>query len=72
MFLKVIVYGYLNNLYSDRQMEKLLVPFVKFTWKSDIEYMPCAGVSISRCDKIGSPGNMMPVVATPDGDAVSR
>lgn len=34
MLLKVIVYSYLNNVYSGRQMEKLLVENIAYMWLS--------------------------------------
>lgn len=37
MLLKVIVYAYLNNVYSGRQMEKLLVENIAYMWLSSMQ-----------------------------------
>lgn len=37
MLLKVIVYAYLNNVYSGRQMEKLLVENIAYMWLSGMQ-----------------------------------
>ena len=37
MLLKVIVYSYLNNVYSGCQMEKLLVENIAYMWLSGMQ-----------------------------------
>ena len=48
MLLKVIVYAYLNNVYSGRQMEKLLVENVAYMWLSGMQTPDFRTINIFR------------------------
>ena len=48
MLLKVIVYAYLNNVYSGRQMEKLLVENIAYMWLSGMQYPDFRTINIFR------------------------
>ena len=48
MLLKVIVYAYLNNVYSGRQMEKLLVENIAYMWLSGMQTPDFRTINIFR------------------------
>lgn len=48
MLLKVIVYAYLNNVYSGRQMEKLLVENISYMWLSGMQTPDFRTINIFR------------------------
>ena len=48
MLLKVIVYAYLNNVYSGRQMEKLLVENVAYMWLGGMQTPDFRTINIFR------------------------
>lgn len=48
MLLKVIVYSYLNNVYSGRQMEKLLVENIAYMWLSGMQAPDFRTINIFR------------------------
>ena len=52
MLLKVIVYAYLNNVYSGRQMEKLLVENVAYMWLSGMQYPDFRTINIFRSKRL--------------------
>ena len=52
MLLKVIVYAYLNNVYSGRQMEKLLVENIAYMWLSGMQYPDFRTINIFRSKRL--------------------
>lgn len=48
MLLKVIVYAYLNNVYSGRQMERLLVENIAYMWLSGMQTPDFRTINIFR------------------------
>ena len=52
MLLKVIAYAYLNNVYSGRQMEKLLVENVAYMWLSGMQYPDFRTINIFRSKRL--------------------
>ena len=52
MLLKVIVYAYLNNVYSGRQMEKLLVENVAYMWLSGRQTPDFRTINIFRSKRL--------------------
>ena len=52
MLLKVIVYAYLNNVYSGRQMEKLLVENIAYMWLSGMQNPDFRTINIFRSKRL--------------------
>ena len=52
MLLKVIVYAYLNNVYSGRQMEKLLVENIAYMWLSGMQTPDFRTINIFRSKRL--------------------
>lgn len=52
MLLKVIVYSYLNNVYSGRQMEKLLVENIAYMWLSGMQTPDFRTINIFRSRRL--------------------
>ena len=52
MLLKVIVYSYLNNVYSGRQMEKLLVENIAYMWLSGMQTPDFRTINIFRSKRL--------------------
>ena len=52
MLLKVIVYAYLNNVYSGRQMEKLLVENIAYMWLSGVQTRDFRTINIFRSKRL--------------------
>ncbi|MCQ2107093.1 MAG: IS1182 family transposase [Fibrobacter sp.] len=52
MLLKVIVYAYLNNVYSGRQMEKLLVENIAYMWLSGMQRPDFRTINIFRSRRL--------------------
>ena len=52
MLLKVIVYAYLNNVYSGRQMEKLLVENITYMWLSGMQTPDFRTINIFRSKRL--------------------
>lgn len=52
MLLKVIVYAYLNNVYSGRQMEKLLVENIAYMWLSGMQRPVFRTINIFRSKRL--------------------
>ena len=52
MLLKVIVYAYLNNVYSGRQMEKLLVENIAYMWLSGMQTPDFRTINIFRSQRL--------------------
>ena len=52
MLLKVIVYAYLNNVYSGRQMEKLLVENIAYMWLSGMQRPDFRTINIFRSKRL--------------------
>lgn len=52
MLLKVIVYSYLNNVYSGRQMEKLLVENIAYMWLSGMQAPDFRTINIFRSKRL--------------------
>ena len=52
MLLKVIVYAYLNNVYSGRQMEKLLVENIAYMWLSGMQTPDFRTINIFRSKQL--------------------
>ena len=52
MLLKVIVYAYLNNIYSGRQMEKLLVENIAYMWLSGMQTPDFRTINIFRSKRL--------------------
>ncbi len=54
MLLKIIVYAYLNNVYSGRQMEKLLVENIAFMWLSGMQRPDFRTINIFRSKRLSA------------------
>lgn len=52
MLLKIIVYAYLNNVYSGRQMEKLLVENIAYMWLSGMQNPDFRTINIFRSRRL--------------------
>ncbi len=52
MLLKVIVYAYLNNVYSGRQMEKLVVENIAYMWLSGMQTPDFRTINIFRSKRL--------------------
>lgn len=52
MLLKVLVYGYLNNIYSSRKMEQALHQNIHFMWLSAMSYPDHNTINRFRSDKL--------------------
>ena len=52
MLLKVIVYAYLNNVYSGRKMEKLLVENIAFMWLSGMQTPDFRTINLFRSKRL--------------------
>src|SRR5574344_1762567 len=52
MLLKVIVYAYLNNVYSGRKMERLLVENIAFMWLSGIQRPDFRTINLFRSKRL--------------------
>lgn len=52
MLLKVIVYAYLNNVYSGRQMEKLLTENIAYMWLSGMQTPDFRTINIFRSRRL--------------------
>ena len=52
MLLKVIVYAYLNNVYSGRQMEKLLVENIAYMWLSGMQTPDFRTINLFRSRRL--------------------
>ena len=52
MLLKVIVYAYLNNVYSGRQMEKLLIENIAYMWLSGMQTPDFRTINIFRSKRL--------------------
>ena len=52
MLLKVVVYAYLNNVYSGRKMEKLLVENIAFMWLSGMQRPDFRTINIFRSKRL--------------------
>ena len=52
MLLKVIVYAYLNNVYSGRQMEKLLIENIVYMWLSGMQTPDFRTINIFRSKRL--------------------
>ena len=52
MLLKVIVYAYLNNVYSGRQMERLLVENIAYMWLSGMQLPDFRTINIFRSKRL--------------------
>ena len=52
MLLKVIVYAYLNNVYSGRQMEKLLMANIVYMWLSGMQTPDFRTINIFRSKRL--------------------
>ena len=52
MFLKVIVYAYLNNVYSGRKMERLLVENIAFMWLSSMQTPDFRTINLFRSKRL--------------------
>ena len=52
MLLKVIVYAYLNNVYSGRKMEKLLVENIAFMWLSGMQRPDFRTINLFRSKRL--------------------
>ena len=52
MLLKVIVYAYLNNVYSGRQMERLLVENIAYMWLSGMQTPDFRTINIFRSKRL--------------------
>lgn len=52
MLLKVIVYAYLNNVYSGRQMEKLLVENISYMWLSGMQRPDFRTINLFRSKRL--------------------
>ncbi|MCQ2182729.1 MAG: IS1182 family transposase [Bacteroidales bacterium] len=52
MLLKVIVYAYLNNVYSGRQIEKLLVENIAYMWLSGMQRPDFRTINIFRSKRL--------------------
>ena len=52
MLLKVIVYAYLNNVYSGRQMEKLMVENIAYMWLSGMQTPDFRTINIFRSKRL--------------------
>ena len=52
MLLKVIVYAYLNNVYSGRQMEKLLVENIAYMWLSGMQTPDFRTINLFRSKRL--------------------
>ena len=54
MLLKIIVYAYLNNVYSGRQMEKLLVENIAYMWLSGMQTPDFRTINIFRSKRLAN------------------
>ncbi|MCQ2177737.1 MAG: transposase [Bacteroidales bacterium] len=54
MLLKIIVYAYLNNVYSGRQMEKLLVENISYMWLSGMQTPDFRTINIFRSKRLAN------------------
>lgn len=54
MLLKVIVYAYLNNVYSGRQMEKLLIENIAYMWLSGMQTPDLRTINIFRSKRLAN------------------
>src|SRR5574344_1670652 len=54
MLLKIIVYAYLNNVYSGRQMEKLLVENIAYMWLSGMQTPDFRTINIFRSKRLSN------------------
>lgn len=54
MLLKVIVYAYLNNVYSGRQMEKLLIENIAYMWLSGMQTPDFRTINIFRSKRLAN------------------
>lgn len=52
MLLKIIVYAYLNNVYSGRQMEKLLVENIAYMWLSGMQTPDFRTINLFRSKRL--------------------
>ena len=52
MLLKIIVYAYLNNVYSGRQMEKLLIVNIVYMWLSGMQTPDFRTINIFRSKRL--------------------
>ena len=52
MLLKVIVYAYLNNIYSGRRMERLLVEDIAFMWLSGMQRPDFRTINLFRSKRL--------------------
>lgn len=52
MLLKIIVYAYLNNVYSGRQMEKLVVENIAYMWLSGMQTPDFRTINIFRSKRL--------------------
>lgn len=52
MLLKVIIYAYLNNVYSGRQMEKLLVENIAYMWLSGMQTPDFRTINLFRSKRL--------------------
>ncbi len=52
MLLKVIVYAYLNNVYSGRKMERLLVENIAFMWLSGMQTPDFRTINLFRSKRL--------------------
>lgn len=52
MLLKVIVYAYLNNVYSGRKMERLLVENIAFMWLSSMQTPDFRTINLFRSKRL--------------------
>ena len=52
MLLKVIVYAYLNNVYSGRQMEKFLIENIAYMWLSGMQTPDFRTINIFRSKRL--------------------
>ena len=52
MLLKVIVYAYLNNIYSGRRMERLLVENIAFMWLSGMQRPDFRTINLFRSKRL--------------------
>lgn len=52
MLLKVIVYAYLNNVYSGRQMEKLVVENIAYMWLSGMQTPDFRTINLFRSKRL--------------------
>lgn len=53
MMLKILVYSYLNNIYSGREMEKMLKDSIPFLWLSGKQFPDFRTINIFRSERLG-------------------